>query len=203
MSKPKRRTLLRALRAGLGHLSLARFDAAIIGKDFEHIAPQVREITNPEQVEKDFAALLSQERERSAETRRRSDQLLGRIIAVLPLAAGAIVLATKIPAGVYRIICIVLGSASALLLTLSLLAVLGNLGKEAFYEPIYLGDLVNERGAAPMPQAKRLFEIEAAIKDRDRRNNVAIDRLHTSYAALVLGVLIGVIVGVLVLLSLT
>ncbi|WP_437714135.1 hypothetical protein WMF45_48940 [Sorangium sp. So ce448] len=143
--------------------------------------------------------LLKEEVSRAEETRKRSDQLLTRIIVVAPFLVGILVVALRNPRSSLNVIGLVGSFFAICFLLVSLFAILGNLGKEIFYQPIAVSDLIQGSNAAPMPLGRKVAETFASIRDRSQRNEDAIDRLHTSYAAVVVAIILGLIAGACVL----
>jgi hypothetical protein len=200
---PPRTRPLKGVLRGLIHLAPDRIWRALVGSIFD--APHLRELTteeeNEEEVAKQLDALLEDEVARAEETRKRSDQLLTRVIAAAPLAAGLLVLAVRNPSSAINTVGLVTSIISIGVLLISLFAILGNLGKETFYHPVAVGDIGDGLSAAPLPRKRKNSEVLASIQDREARNNDAVDRLHTANASLIVAVLLGVSAGVMVLVA--
>jgi hypothetical protein len=145
--------------------------------------------------------LLKEETSRAEETRKRSDQLLTRIIATAPFVTGLLIIAMRNPRSGANGAGLVGSIFAVEFLLISLFSILGNLGKETFYHPVTKSDLIaksqfnEELVAAPMPLGRRIAEVFASIGDREQRNEDAIDRLHTSYAAFVVAIVLGLGAG--------
>lgn len=185
-----RKTVAESVAGSAQHLTFERLSRALLGCRVGPLSRGDPDLVDLEdtllpQVE----SLYRDEQERAAETRRRSDQLLTRLIAVSPFAVGAVTLALSRKMTVV----VAVGLALALLATVSIviafLAIRNNLGKQAHYAPLSITDLDQGGRIKALGPKLLVLEYRKAVLHNDVRNGDAIDRLHTAFALFIIGVL--------------
>ena len=148
-----------------------------------------------DQLLKQLELLYKEERERAAETRRRSDQLLTRITATFPLLVAALVYSLPRQSSEANWATLTCASLAILLLLTAFVAIRHNLGKEVHYAPLSGADLEQHGKLRAVNTKNLILEYRVAIIDGEERNDDTIDRLHFSFGLFVAGIFLGLVAG--------
>ena len=184
-----------SVRASLSHLTPARLRRALFGAQFPPPPEAPPSVIESPSLSAQMTSIYLNERARSSETRKRSDQLLGRVLTVSPLVVGTIVLSIRNANNALSIFSFVIGLLSTASLAASFAAVLRNLGQEVHYAPLTSGDLRSDHTLRAVKDSDLVRERYRAVVYNEGHNNDAIDRLHSAHALFVLAVILALVAG--------